>query len=391
MFDGKGSVTNAKGIEVIDARTLRLTIDAAKPYFLAKLTYPTAYVVKKQNVDTGGADWTKKAVGTGPFKLEEYRIGERLVLARNENFWGRKAFLDRVTFNLAGGVAMAMYENDEVDITGVGLLDIDRVKDPREPLNKELVRVPPGFSVSYIGLNTSKPPFDDLNFRKALNHAIDKELIASEVYGGLVLPAYAVLPPDFPGYTPDISGLKYDPELAKEYLQKSKYADAASRPRIVITVPGTGGSPTLDIEVVTDMWEQTLGVKAEIQQVEWATYLQDLNRRRLQAFGGLGWEADYPDPQDFLDILFHSDSDANHGGYKNPQVDQVLAQARTESDSQKRTELYHKAEQLIVEDAAWVPMWFDREGFALVKPWIKGFKFTPLIVPKLKDVWIDKS
>ncbi|MBI4305347.1 MAG: hypothetical protein HY678_03410, partial [Chloroflexi bacterium] len=307
------------------------------------------------------------------------------------NFWGRKAFLDRVTFNLAGGVAMAMYENDEVDITGVGLLDIDRVKDPREPLNKELVRVPPGFSVSYIGLNTKKPPFDDLNFRKALNHAIDKELIASEVYGGLVLPAYSVLPPDFPGYTPDISGLKYDPELAKEYLKKSKYADAAKRPRIVITVPGTGGSPTLDIEVVTDMWEQTLGVRAEIQQVEWATYLQDLNRRRLQAFGGLGWEADYPDPQDFLDILFHSDSDANHGGYANTSVDEILKQARTESDPQKRTGLYHAVEQLIVEDAAWVPMWFDREGFALVKPWIKGFKFTPLIVPKLKDVWIDKS
>jgi ABC-type transport system substrate-binding protein len=390
IVDGKGAVTSARGIEVIDQRTLRITIDAPKPYFLAKLTYPTAYVVSRSNVQAGGADWTRKPAGTGPFRLEEYRIGERLVLARNDHYWGRKAYLDRVTFNLAGGVAMAMYENDEIDITGVGLLDIDRVKDPREPLNKELVTVPPGFSVSYIGFNTAKPPFDDVNFRKALNHAVDKELIATEVFGGLVAPAYGILPPGFPGYTGEVKGLRYNADLAKEYLQKSKYADPASRPRIVVTVPGTGGSPTLDIEVVTDMWEQTLGVKAEIQQVEWATYLQDLNRRRLQAFGGLGWEADYPDPQDFLDILFHSSSDANHGGYKNTEIDGIVERARTEADPQKRFDLYKQAEQMIVEDAPWVPMWFDTEGFALVKPRVKGFRFTPLIVSKLKDVWIDK-
>ncbi|MBM3959915.1 MAG: peptide ABC transporter substrate-binding protein [SAR202 cluster bacterium] len=390
IIDGKGTVTEARGIEVIDERTLRITIDAPKPYFIAKLTYPTAYVLNRQNVESGGNNWTRKPVGTGAFKLEDYRIGERMVLARNEHYWGRKALLDRVEYNLAGGVAMAMYENNEIDITGVGLLDIDRIRDPREPLNKQLVNVPPGFSVSYIGFNTTKPPFDDANFRKALNLAVDKELISTEVYGSLVLPAYGVIPPGFPGYSDDIKGLKFNPDLAKEYLRKSKYASATNRPRIVITVPGTGGSPTLDVEVVTDMWEQTLGVKSEIQQVEWATYLQDLNRRRLQAYAGLGWNADYPDPQDFIDILFYSGSDANHGAYANTAVDRIIEKARTEQDTQKRFALYREAEQMIVDDAAWVPMWFDTQGYALIKPWVKGFSFTPLIVPKLKDVWIDK-
>lgn len=347
-------------------------------------------MLNRQNVESGGNNWTRKPVGTGAFKLEDYRIGERMVLARNEHYWGRKALLDRVEYNLAGGVAMAMYENNEIDITGVGLLDIDRIRDPREPLNKQLVNVPPGFSVSYIGFNTTKPPFDDANFRKALNLAVDKELISTEVYGSLVLPAYGVIPPGFPGYSDDIKGLKFNPDLAKEYLRKSKYASATNRPRIVITVPGTGGSPTLDVEVVTDMWEQTLGVKSEIQQVEWATYLQDLNRRRLQAYAGLGWNADYPDPQDFIDILFYSGSDANHGAYANTAVDRIIEKARTEQDTQKRFALYREAEQMIVDDAAWVPMWFDTQGYALIKPWVKGFSFTPLIVPKLKDVWIDK-
>jgi len=386
IIDGRG--TEASGIEVIDERTLRITIDAPKAYFLAKLTYPTAYVVNRENVTRGGDGWTDDLIGTGPFVLEEYKIGQRLILARNDRYHGRKAYLDRVDFNLSGGVPMAMYENDEIDFTGVGLADLERVQDPNEPLNKDLVSVPPAFSVSYIGFNTSMPPFDDPKFRQALNHAVDKEIIASQVYSDLVKPAYAILPPAFPGYSEDIEGLRFDPDLARQLLAESEYAEAETRPRIVVTIPGTGGSPSLDIEVVADMWEKVLGVGIEIQQVEWATYLQDLNRQRLQAWGGLGWEADYPDPQDFIDILFHSESAGNHGAYLNAEVDRLVEEARVEQDVARRIELYNEAERIIVEEAAWMPLWFDTEGLALLKPRIKGYRFTPIIVPKLKDVYL---
>ncbi len=385
-----GDATEASGIEVIDERTLRITIDDAKPYFLAKLTYPTAFVLDRQNVEASGDSWTENPVGSGPFVLEDYRVGERIVLARNENFNGRKAYLDKVLFNLAGGVAMAMYENDEIDITGVGLADLERVTDASDPLNADLVRVPPGFSVSYVGFKTDEPPFDDVKFRQALNHAVNKELIAEQVYAGLVKPAYGVIPPEFPGYSENIQGLRYDPDLARQLLSESKYADPETRPRIVITIPGTGGSPSLDVEIVADMWRKELGVRAEIQQVEWATYLQDLNRERLQAFGGLGWQADYPDPQDFLDILFYSDSPGNHGVYSHPEVDKYVIEARTEPDPRRRIDLYNKAEQIVINDAAWLPLWFDTEGLALVKGKVKGFRFTPIIVPKLRDVYIEK-
>jgi ABC-type transport system substrate-binding protein len=284
---------------------------------------------------------------------------------------------------------MAMYETDEIDFTGVGLADLERVQNPEEPLNKELVRVPPSFSVSYMGFNVQKPPFDDVKFRQALNHAVDKELIADQVYSNLVTPAYGILPPNFPGYSEDVKGLKFEPELARELLAASKYADPASRPRIVVTIPGTGGSPSLDLEVVADMWQKVLDVNIEIEQVEWATYLQDLNRRRLQAWGGLGWAADYPDPQDFIDILFHSESSGNHGAYLNEDVNTLTEKARIEQDVAQRVSLYNRAEQIILDDAAWLPLWFDTEGLALVKSYIKGYKFTPIIVPKLKDVWVD--
>jgi oligopeptide transport system substrate-binding protein len=385
----EGDASEISGIKVIDDRTLQITIDAPKAYFLAKLTYPTAYVLDQETVENGGRSWwVDNPVGTGAFKLAEYRIGERIVLERNDDYYRELALLDSIVMNLAGGQAMAMYENDEIDITGVGLFDLDRVLDPTEPLNQELVIAPPGFSVSYIGFNTTKPPFDDPKFRQALNHAVDKELIATEVLSELVQPAYSVLPPGFPGYTDEIDGLLYDPDLAQQLLAESAYSDADSRPRIVVTVPGTGGTIGLDLEVILEMWKQTLGVEVEIQQVEWATYLEDLEDQKFQAFAGLGWEADYPDPQDFLDILFHTDSGINHGAYSNAAVDSVLEEARTEPDVLRRIELYHDAEQLIVNDAAWVPMWFTGERYALVKPNVDGYAMTPMIVPKLQEIRI---
>ncbi len=383
----EGEADEIVGIKVIDDHTLEITTDAAKAYFLAKLTYPTANVLDREVVEAGGRSWwIDNPVGTGPFKLSQYRIGERIVLERNEEYYREPAGVETVIMNLAGGQAMAMYENDEIEITGVGLYDLERVLDPNEPLNKELVVAPPGFSVSYIGFNASMAPFDDVKFRQALNHAIDKELIATGVLSELVEPAYSILPPGFPGYTENIIGLQHDPDLARKLLSESKYPDAETRPRIVVTVPGTGGTIGLDLEVVLEMWKQELGVEVEIQQVEWATYLEDLDAKKFQAYAGLGWEADYPDPQDFLDILFHSESSINHGDFKDAAIDAILEEARTEADIQRRIDLYHQAEQMIVDAAPWVPMWFTGDRYALVKDYVEGYVMTPMIVPKLRQI-----
>ena len=384
-FDGEAD--EIVGLKVIDDHTLEITTDAPKAYFLAKLTYPTANVLDREVVEAGGRSWwIDNPVGTGPFKLSEYRIGERIVLERNEDYYRDLAGVETIVMNLAGGQAMAMYENDEIEITGVGLYDLERVLDPNEPLNKELVVAPPGFSVSYIGFNASMAPFDDVKFRQALNHAVDKQLIATGVLSELVEPAYSILPPGFPGYTENIVGLQFDPDLARKLLSESKYPDAESRPRIVVTVPGTGGTIGLDLEVVLEMWKQELGVEVEIQQVEWATYLEDLDAKKFQAYAGLGWEADYPDPQDFLDILFHSESSINHGDFKNAEIDAVLEEARVEADINKRIALYHQAEQMIVDAAPWVPMWFTGDRYALVKDYVEGYVMTPMIVPKLRQI-----
>ncbi len=386
----EGEAETAEGIQVIDDQTLQVTIDAPKPYFIAKLTYPTAFVVNRENIESGGDAWTDSPVGTGPFKLKSYEIGNLMVLERNERYWGTLAYLDEVHYMLAGGSSIAMYENDEIDVSGIPLAAQERVEDPNDSLYNDRVDVPPGFFTSYIAMNVDEPPFDDVHFRRALNFAVDKQLISDSVLSGRATPARGPLPPGFVGHNPDLVGLEYDEEKAKEELAMSQYADADTRPRIILTTPGTGGSPPLWVQAVLDMWNRVLGVTAEVQEVEWATFLEDLDAKRLQIFN-VSWSPDYPDPVTFVDVLFRSDSALNHTGYASDEVDALLAEANTETDPVRRIQLYQEAEQIIVDEASWIPMWWDTEGEILVKPYVNNFEISPLGGYYMQYVWLDRE
>ena len=387
-----GDAPTISGVRFIDEHSVEITIDESKSYFLAKLTYPTGFVLDKDNVEANPRNWFREPNGTGPFRLTEYRVGETLKLGRNESYHLGAPKLEEVEFILSGGTQLLMYENDEIHIAGVGLADLDRLNDPDNELYPELRTAPPNFSVSYIGLNVNEPPLDDVKVRQALNFAIDKQEIASIVLGDLVEPADGILPPNFPGYYEGVSGYEFDPVRAKQLLADSKYGgDLENIPPITITTAGSfGANVTLDMEVVLQMWERNLGVTAEFQQTEFATFLKDLHKGRFQMFQ-IGWIADYPDPENFLDILFHSESSNNHTHYSNPEVDALLMKARVETDETARYALYNQAEQQILDDAPWVPLWFDGESKLLVKPNVQDFYLPPLIIPRMRYVYLTEE
>ncbi|MBA3530983.1 MAG: peptide ABC transporter substrate-binding protein [Ardenticatenales bacterium] len=386
----RGESSEVSGIRVVNEQTVEVQIDAAKVYFLAKLTYPTAYVVDQETIEQEGRLWaTKNPNGAGAFQLEEYSFGEKLVLIPNENYHGSpKPSVERITYVLSGGSAMTMYETDEIDIVGVGLADLDRVQDPSSPLNREL-REFESLSVGYIGLNAALPPFDDLLVRQAFNMAIDKEKLIEVVVRDTVAPAYGILPPGLPGYNAELEGLRYDPDKARELLEQSSYGGPEGLPDITLHVSGAGGGTAAEVEAIIEMWKQELGVEVSIEQTEWATFLFDVSRRPnpYQAFS-IGWIGDYPDPENFLDILFHCDSLDNKTGYCNEEVDALLEQARVEQDHDRRMELYQQAEEIIVEEGAWVPLWFN-QGYVLIKPWVKDYMLPLTIVPLMKYVKIE--
>ncbi|MCH7713457.1 MAG: peptide ABC transporter substrate-binding protein, partial [Chloroflexi bacterium] len=270
-----------------------------------------------------------------------------------------------------------------------GLADLDRLLDTNNPLNADLKRSPPSFSIQYIGMNVNEPPLDDIKVRQALNLAIDKQEIATIVLGGQVVPAKGILPPGFPAYDPNLIGYEFDPERARRLLAESKYgSDLENIPPIVMTSSGSfGAAVTLDMEVVLQMWEKNLGLRVDFQRTEFATFLRDLHKRRFQMFV-IGWIADYPDPENFLDILFQSESSNNHTNYDSPQVDALLLEARTETDETRRFALYNQAERLILEDAPWVPLWYSGERYILVKPNVQDYYQTPLVIPRLRYVYL---
>ena len=385
-----GDADEVTGIRVVNNFTLEITIDAPKSYFLAKLTYPTAYVVDQREVGDStcfrGAEWTRNPNGTGPFKLEEWELGQRIVLTPNDDtHLEPKPSLAKVTYLLAGGSALVMYENDEIDLTGVGINDIERIRDPNEPLNAEFSEGP-SLDTFYIGLNTQEPPFDDPKVRQAFAMAIDKEVLAEVVLKDLVVPAKGVLPPGMPGFNEELEGIPFDPERARELLDEA--GGPGSLGEISLLSSGRGANVAPTITAVAAMWKENLGVSVDLPQLQFGQFLQDLDEGTFQAFS-LGWIADYVDPQNFLDIKFHSASGNNETLYSNPEVDALLEEARTEQDQAKRLELYQQAEEIIVQDTAWIPL-FHGKSNALTKPYVQDYFIAPFVIPNLRYISIAR-
>ncbi|PIQ92157.1 MAG: hypothetical protein COV69_03405 [Parcubacteria group bacterium CG11_big_fil_rev_8_21_14_0_20_39_14] len=400
-FDITKVIGDIPGIEVLDKKTLKITIDAPKPYFLWKLTYPTAFVVDKLQVeaDIQKYNWTRRPNGTGPFKLTSWERRQKIVLERNKDYHLGMPKTERFIVNLAGGGSPLMnFEENEVYITGIGKTTVGKVRGPEyssydpEVYDAELAKLyieTPSVDVYYIGFNSRMKPFDDMKVRQAFAMAIDKEKLAHEYLMDLVLPAHGILPPGVAGYRPDFKGLEFNPDKARQLLKESKYGGPEGLGRLILHVSGKGPSDKLG-EKLTWEWKQNLGVEIEIEQTDFGTYIEDLKKGKYALFE-MGWIADYPDAEDFLDLKFHGDRSVanNEVRYNNPEVNKLLEMARIESNPEKRVQLYQQAEKIIVEEAPWLPL-FHGKNNAVIKPFIKGYYSPPMVIPILRFVEIVK-
>ena len=382
-----GDDPEISGVVVIDDYTLEVNIDAPRSYFLFKLTYPTSFVTDRQNVESG-KNWWHNPNGTGPFKLEEWTKGDRLILGWNDQYYGNKAKLSKIFFNLWGGVPIVMYETGEIDVTSVPVSYKDKVTDISDPFHNEL-NIFPEFSFYFIGFNSEKPPFDDYYVRAAFSMAVDKKKITSLIFRGMVEPADGILPVGMPGFNEDLVGLEYNPDKAREMLKNSSYGSADNLPPISLTTAGWGGIISQELEAIIDQWRQTLGIDVKVRQLEPERYIYNLAEVKDELFD-IGWVADYPHPQGFLPVLFETGVENNYGGYNDPDVDTLLKEASLEKDLLSSLEIYSRAEQLLVEKACCIPLWFG-ENYLLIKPYVKNYYLNPLGIVMLDKVSIDKN
>jgi len=382
-----GKTGEISGVEVTDDYTLQVTIDAPRAYFLDKLAYPTAFVVDRADVESG-QNWWREPNGTGPFKLKEWNEGQQLILEGSQLYYGEPAKLEQVVFYLLAGAPMALYETGQIDVTLVSTSYIDRVRDATGPFYPQLA-VTPELSLYYIGFNNAQPPFDDVNVRRAFSQVVDKERIAEVILRDMVGVADGILPPGMPGYNEALERLDYDVEKAKELIAASRYEDVSNLPPITLTLEGYGNYIPRYLGAIVQEWQQNLGVEISVRQLEPEIFTYNLKQEKDDMFI-LGWIADYPDPHTFLDILFYTGSENNIFGYSNLDLDALLDQAAIEQDRAVRLAMYQQAEQLVVDDAPCLPL-FHGTNYILVKSYVKGYELSPLGVPDLSRVYIDRS
>ena len=381
-----GEADEISGLEVVDEQTLKVTIDAPKAYFLSKLAHPAAYVVDRSQVEAevlpSGEPWWAEPNGTGPFRLRTWEPGIVMVLDANEEFYRTPPSVPHVVFRLYGGLPSLMYETGEIDVAQVFAEELAEMNDPQNPLSQEMVETPE-LSVFYVGFASDEPPFDDPLVRRAFLLATDREKLIRDIWEDTQELAHGFLPPGLPGYDPNIPPIPFDPQEARDLLAQSSYGGAENLPLIVYAISAFD-EPSSEVVALLDMWRENLGVQVDVGTVSPDVYFYFLEFIPKNLFN-YGWIADYPDPHDFLDVLFHSGSENNPGHYSNPEVDALLGEARVEQDAQKRLQIYQQVETMLVEDAAAIPLHFGR-SYMLVKPYVQDMVFTPFGIIDLREV-----
>ncbi len=380
-FDNKAS--SVSGVKVIDERTIQIDLIEPSDYFLSELTYPVAFVVDRQQIESNPRNWTQKPNGTGPFRLAEFKPAERIRLVKNDRYHLGAPKIDEVVFELGGGSLLTRYENDELHLSFFPASLLDSVKDGSNKLAKEYRSVP-NMAVFYFTLNPNQPPFDDPKVRQAFAMTIDRKTINSVLLYDAYRVADGFLPPEMPGYSESVKSYDYNVQRARQLLSESKYA--GNMPRIVLSFSGSGAAPGDLLVAIQQGWQDALGVNIELQAIDTSAFLREQRRGTFQMHSD-GWSADYPDPEDFLGKLFASDSTLNYTKYKNDEVDRLLREARTEQDRTKRYQLYAQAEQKILDDAIVIPTFWPVDHI-VVKPCVVGYPDVSMTVPKFRYVEI---
>jgi oligopeptide transport system substrate-binding protein len=265
--------------------------------------------------------------------------------------------------------------------------DVARVLDPNDPLHADLYS---GVSLctDYVVFDTNQSPFDDVKVRQAFTMAFDRQKYIDVVNNGVGILAKGPYPPGLPGSNLALEGLPYDPAQARQLLAESKYGGPQGLPPIIFTDAGIGNTAGASVAAMAQMWQQNLGVTITIENLEPDKYYDLLYSGQHGQLFSNGWCADYPDPENFADVLFFTGAQQNIGNYSNPALDTVLEQARLEQDVTRRMQLYQQAEQIIVEDA---PGLFTMHAisYELVRSTVKGYVLTPINIPLERYMWLQ--
>lgn len=370
-FEGKAETI--AGLKKVDDMTVSLTLKRPTPYFLGKLTYLTSAVLPKDvaPVDKAITD-TAQMIGTGPFKMSKFNPEQSVYMEAFADYHGGRPKLDGIERLVMGDAVTRLnaYKTGQVDIVQLERQDIEGVK--RDGMEDEL-KLYNRPAIWYVGLNQLVyEPFKNRDVRRAFAMAIDRDKIVNDILGGVNQPAYSIIPPGVPGHREKAGYLAYNPEAAKELLAKAGYPGGKGLPAFQLKFRDDRPDARIAAEAIASQLRQNLGVDVTLQAQEWGQYLTAFNRKE-QGFYHMRWAADYLDPQNFLSHMLATWGPENKLGYNNPEFDRLCAEADKTLEMEKRIPLYQQAEDIVLQDAVWVPLYFQRDA-ELHKPYVSGLR-----------------
>jgi len=383
-------ISRLSKIEVVDASTLRLTTDKPFAPMLAHLTHGAIAIQSPAAIKKHGREYANFPTGTGPFRFKEWVRGDRLVLVRNGEYWGRKPLLNELIFRPVpeGGARVALIETGAAHV----IVRVPPRDAPRLRGSKDVTVIDtPSVRTIYIAFNMLKPPFTDLRVRRALNHAVDKPAIVQHILGGMGRPSDAPVSPGIFGYRP-IMSYEYDPARARRLLAEAGHPSGF---RTELYCPT--GRYLNDIQVCEAVQAQLreVGVDAAIKTMEWAAYLDATKKGPQESVVPmymLGWGTVTGDADYGLYALFHSSQWTPAGQarnfYKNPKVDELLDRGRAATRPALRETAYRDAMELIMKDAPWLFLHAESQLSAVRKN-VKGVVVHPIERVMADRAWIE--
>lgn len=391
------------GLQAADSHTLVFKLTKPNPQFLYSLAMPYAFVVAREVVEKYGEEFLNYPVGTGPFVLKRFNQTNRIVYKKNpkfrEKFYPTEASEEFIKAGLTADAGKPLplvdgievniivesqprwlnFQKGNVDYIAIPKDNFDSAVTPDRDLSEDFkskginLMITPALDITYTAFNHDMPVFKNADLRRAMSLAYDSEAANNLFYNGTALIAESVVPPGIAGYIADYKNpyKGRDLEKAKELLKKAGYPDGKGLPAFIYDCPNSTIARQIGEFFKRQMAD--IGIEVNVVTNPWPQLLEKINRRQIQIYG-IAWGADYPDAENFLQLLYgpNRSPGANGSGYSNPEFDKLYEQASVMQDSPERTAIYEKLNLMVASEMPWI-LGVHRQDFTLVHSWLKNF------------------
>lgn len=379
---GDGKATELAGLKVTGDLTFEITLTDPYYPFLQSLAHPGLSIFPAEYAASKGDKFGREPIGTGPFKLKEWKPNELLVIEKNSNYYEKGLpYLDMVEYRIIADDATQWLEFQGGNVEEGAPPSAEDEKMVREAKTYQVQDIV-SLNTYYLALNHKFYPNPKL--REAISLAIDRKAILDSVFNGKGKLATSFVTPGIPGAMQGGAGFPFDPAKAKQIIKDNKLEGT------VIEAWQRGGDKVTDSNLAIQQMLGDVGLKYEVKIVDRATFNAARGKGEIPANQG-NWFADFPDPDNYLYTFLHSKAGATMSiNYNNADVDAKLVEARSITDQKKRESIYQAVEKkLIYEDFAILPL-YHTTSTDYLQTWVKGYPKDQLRVGGMLHVWLDK-